>query len=108
MPGEERRSGEDPDADPAHGTMLRPEALVLADGSLGPEGNVIRPPPNRFTHTLLVDEPYHVDDSPGGDPAGVLPAGTRVALLVEGPDRCRVVDGRGLYVEVRPASLSPL
>jgi hypothetical protein len=38
----------------------------------------------------------------------MLPAGTPVALLVEGPERCRVVDGRGLYVEVSRASLSPL
>jgi hypothetical protein len=89
--------------------MLRPQASVLSDGSLVPEGNVIRPPPNRFTHRLSVDEPYHFDDPRhGAEPAGMLPAGTPVALLVEGPERCRVVDGRGLYVEVSRASLSPL
>jgi hypothetical protein len=99
---------EDPDAD-THGRMLRPEAIVLPDGSLVPVGNVLRPPPNRFTHRLLEDEPYRFDDSPRtADPAGVLPAGTRVALLVEGADRCRVVDERGLYVDVRPQSLGPL
>ncbi len=109
MAGEERRSTEDPDADPTHGTMLRPQASVLSDGSLVPEGNVIRPPPNRFTHRLSEDEPYHFDDPrQDAEPAGMLPAGTPVALLVDGPDRCRVVDGRGLYVEVSRASLSPL
>jgi hypothetical protein len=35
----------------------------------------------------------------------VLRAGTPVVLLVDGDDRCRVVDGSGLYVEVRRASL---
>jgi hypothetical protein len=29
-------------------------------------------------------------------------------LLVDGPDRCRVVDGSGLYVEVGRASLGEL
>jgi hypothetical protein len=38
----------------------------------------------------------------------VLPASTRVVLLVESADRCRVVDGNGLYVEVRRASLRRL
>lgn len=99
---------EDPDAD-THGRMLRPEATVLPDGSLVPDANVIRPPPNRFTHRLQVDEPYSFDDSRrGAEPAGVLPAGTLVALLVEGADRCRVADGRGLYVDVRRSSLTAL
>jgi hypothetical protein len=38
----------------------------------------------------------------------VLPAKTPVALLVEGAERCRVVDGSGLYVEVRRTSLREL
>jgi hypothetical protein len=38
----------------------------------------------------------------------VLPAGTRVLLLVDGPERARVVDASGLYVEVRRASLREL
>jgi hypothetical protein len=89
--------------------MLRPEAQVLPDEALVPDTNVVRPPPNRFTHKLLVDEPYRFDrpERPG-EPDGVLAAGTPVALLVEGPERCRVVDGRGLYVEVRRASLDTL
>ena len=87
--------------------MRRPETTVLDEEALVPERNLVRPPPNRFTHELVVDEPYRLD-RPGGPPDGVLPAGTRVVLLVEGPDRCRVVDGRGLYVEVRRASLRRL
>ena len=109
MAGKERHSGEQRDADPAPGTMLRPEVSVLSEDAVVPERNVIRPPPNRFTHRLLVDEPYRFDLPAGADePDGVLPAGTPVVLLVEGPDRCRVVDGRGLYVEVRRASLGKL
>jgi hypothetical protein len=89
--------------------VLRPEATVLSEGALVPERNLIRPPPNRFTHELLRDEPYSLDRPERGDePDGVLKAGTSVVLLVEGPDRCRVVDGEGLYVEVRRASLGEL
>jgi hypothetical protein len=89
--------------------MRRPETNVLADEALVPDSNLVRPPPTRFTHELLVDEPYRFDrQRRGREPAGVLPAGTRVVVLVEGEDHCRVVDGRGLYVEVRRASLRRL
>jgi hypothetical protein len=82
---------------------------VLGEEALLPERNVVRPPPNRFTHQLTVDEPYRLDrPERSAEPDGVFPAGTRVVLLVEGPDRCRVVDGRGLYVEVRRDSLLEL
>ncbi|HEV8648109.1 MAG TPA: hypothetical protein VG276_01640 [Actinomycetes bacterium] len=89
--------------------MLRPEAFVLGDDALVPASNLVRPVPNRFTHKLVVDEPYWFD-RPGHarDPGGVLPAGTPVVLLVEGASRCRVVDGSGLYVEVRCSSLRKL
>jgi hypothetical protein len=103
--GKGRRAGDRPDV----GVMRRPEAVVLGEESLVPERNVIQPPPNRFTHELLVDEPYRLDrPARSDDPDGVLPARTRVVLLVEGADRCRVVDGSGLYVEVRRASLREL
>jgi hypothetical protein len=89
--------------------MLRPEPSVLRGEALIPERNLVRPAPNRFTHRLLVDEPYRFDRPERADePDGVLVAGTPVVLLVEGADRCRVVDGRGLYVEVRRASLAKL
>jgi len=89
--------------------MLRPKARVLADETLVPDANLVRPPPNRFTHELLVDEPFRLDRSEDtGEPDGVLLAGTPVVLLVEDADSCRVVDGRGLYVEVRRESLRKL
>jgi hypothetical protein len=106
---EQRDSGDEPDNDSDAGVVLRPEPVVLGDEALVPERNVIRPPPNHFTHELVVDEPYRFDrPEDTGQPDGVLPAGTPVALLVDGPDRCRVVDGSGLYVEVRRASLRKL
>jgi hypothetical protein len=103
--GRGRHSGDRPDG----GVVRRPDAVVLGEEALVPERNLVRPPPNRFTHELLVDEPYTLDrPKRAGDPDGVLPARTRVVLLVEGPERCRVVDGSGLYVEVRRTSLRAL
>src|SRR6266511_5360855 len=92
---------------PEAGEILRPEAVVLGDEAIIPASNFIRPPPNRFTHDLAVDEPYKFEHPMRTDdqPDGILRAGTPVVLLVEGDDRCRVVDGRGLYVEVRRSSL---
>jgi hypothetical protein len=106
--GEGRRS-DDSENNPEAGVMLRPEAVVLPDDAVVPDENVIRPAPNRFTHELFVDEPYRFDRSDAaGEPDGVLPAGTPVVVLVEGTDRSRVVDGRGLYIDVRRASLRKL
>jgi hypothetical protein len=97
----------DGEPEPEAGTMLRPEAVVLGEEALVPARNIVRPPPNHFTHELVVDEPYWLD-RPGPRakrPDGTLLAGTPVVLLVEEDDRCRVVDGRGLYVEIRRSSL---
>jgi Leishmanolysin len=103
--GEGGKSGDRP----GPGVIRRPEAVVLGEESLVPDRNVVRPAPNRFTHELLVDEPYRLDrPEPSTDTDGVLPARTKVVLLVERRDRCRVVDGRGLYVEVRRSSLRRL
>jgi hypothetical protein len=107
-------AGEDPGggdaaADPDRGVILRPDAVVLGDESLVPERSLVRPAPNRFTHELLVDEPYNFDHPERArKPDGVLPAGTPVVLLVDDGERCRVVDAEGLYVEVRCASLRKL
>jgi hypothetical protein len=55
-----------------------------------PERNVVQPPPNRFTHELLVEEPYRLDRPQRADePDRVMPSGTRVVLLVEGSCRTR-------------------
>ncbi|MEU6236690.1 hypothetical protein [Kitasatospora sp. NPDC047058] len=82
--------------------VRRPEASVLDSQSVVPRDNVVRPPPNRFTHTLTADQPYWYDpNSPEGAPDGIIPAGTAVALLVRADDeRCRVVTPAGLYVSV--------
>lgn len=91
------------------GRMLRPEPVVLGEEALVPDRNVVDPAPNRFTHELTEDEPYRFDrPEPSDEFDGVLAAGTPVVLLVDGPERCRVVDGRGLYVEVRCASMREL
>ena len=81
------------------GRMLRPESMVLSDAALVPERNLIKPPPNQFTHALQRSQPYFYTDAEG-KPDGEFAAGTRVVLIVhDGGAYCRVVDGRGLYVE---------
>ena len=89
--------------------VLRPAFVVLGEGSLVPETNLVRPPPDRLTHELATDEPYRLDRSgPEEGAAGVLPAGTPVAVHREGDDRCRVVTASGLAVDVRRTSLREL
>jgi len=83
--------------------FIRPEPVVLPETTLVPERNVIRPAPNRFTHELSRAEPFYYGSAQEGDPSdGELPSGTKVVLLVqdESAAYCRVVDARGLYVEV--------
>jgi hypothetical protein len=88
---------------------LRPKITVVEEAALVPGTNLIQPAPNRFTHELSLDEPFRLDRSePSDEPDGMLAAGTPVVLLVEGPEHCRVVDGTGLYVEVRRSSLRGL
>jgi hypothetical protein len=99
------RADDDPDAE----VVLRPEFVVLDDAALVTGGRHLRPPSIGFTHEVVVDEPYHLDrPAPASEPDGVLRAGTRVTLVDEGEDRCRVADGSGLTVEVRRASLRRL
>jgi hypothetical protein len=87
--------------------MLRPEAHVLADDAVLPEGEDVSPSPDdAFTHELIADVPYGREG--GLDAHGVLPAGTPVVLTVEGPDHFRVVDGRGVSVEVLRSNLRSL
>lgn len=92
--------------------MSRPGFVVLGAGSLVPETNLVRPPPDRFTHELVADQPYSLDRA-GHDhgPDGVLPAGTPVAVLPGGHDRddlCRVVTATGLAVDVPRAAVREL
>ncbi|MEW1909092.1 hypothetical protein AB0442_11595 [Kitasatospora sp. NPDC085895] len=90
-------------------TVRRPEVSVLGSQSVVPRDNVVRPPPNRFTHTLDADGPYWYDHHrPEGPPDGILPAGTAVALLVEADRYCGVVTPSGLYVAVHRTHLRVL
>ena len=90
--------------------MRRPKATVLPDTALVPGGNVIKPAPNQFTHELVGTVPYHYGEARhGGLPDGELATGSKVILLWHGGGpRCRVADGRGLYVEIALASLRKL
>ena len=92
------------------GRFLRPEAKVLPDEALIPIKNLISPAPNQFTHQLTRPQPFHYAGVQEGTvPNGVLPANTKVALLVDdGGAYCWVVDGRGLYVEIECNSLRKL
>jgi hypothetical protein len=98
--------GESEDVGDGEGRVLRPEVHVLDRSAMVPERNIVRPPPEHFTHELAVDEPFHLDrDVRRGEPDGILRAGTRVVVVATAEDRCRVVDGRGLTVDVRRSSL---
>jgi len=107
--GKDRR-GAKPGPDLDTGAFVRPDPMVLAEEALIPQHNLVEPPPTRFTHELVVDEPYRYDRPKrrAGEPDGVLPAGTRVVLMIDGEERSRVVDGEGRYVEVGSASLREL
>ena len=89
---------------------LRPESLVLGEGSLIPHENQIRPAPNQFTHRLVDAAPFYFgSERDSSAPDGQLEAGTKVVLLnYDGGAQCRVADGRGLYVEVSYRNLATL
>ena len=90
--------------------FLRPEAEVLGTESLVPPANVVLPPPNRFTHRVVGETPYWFRTEEEAEvPDGTFPPGTKVVVLVvERGHRCRVVDERGLYVEVGSETLAVL
>src|SRR5215208_4211211 len=88
--------------------FLRPDPVVLPDDALVPPRHLISPAPNQFTHELTRPQAFSFDAG-GATPAGELPAGTKVVLLVhDGGRDCRVVDGRGLYVRVAYDALRAL
>ena len=81
--------------------MLRPKSRFLDESALVPQSNVVRPAPTRFTHVLSVNTPFYLDrERTGDEPEGILQAGTPVVVASTHGDRCRVVDGRGLAVDV--------
>jgi hypothetical protein len=82
------------------GEFLRPKAEILPDRALIPAPNLISPPPDQFTHELTRDQPYFYSSPAPSGADGTLPIGTRVLLMRQEGSRCRVVDARGLYVEI--------
>ena len=90
--------------------IVRPEASELPESSMIPDRNLVSPAPDRFTHELTRAQPFFFDRAGEGEkPDGELPAGTRVVLMGGGEGRwCRVVDGRGLYVETESEGLKKL
>ena len=65
-----------------------------------PEQNLLRPPPDHFTHEVKLEQPYYyVGPQQAAPPEGDFAKGTKVVLLKhDGGPNCHVVDGRGLYV----------
>lgn len=81
--------------------FLRPEAEVLPESALIPRNNLIVPPPNQFTHEVTRVEPYYYSGVAPSGPDGTFRVGTRVLLVrQQNGGRCRVIDERGIYVEV--------
>lgn len=80
--------------------FVRPKAAVLPRSSLVPDRNLLKPPPDRFTHRLKSDQEYRFDNAAGNEPAGKLKRVTKVLLITRDRTRCRVADRRGLCVDV--------
>ena len=89
--------------------MLRPAQTVVPDSALVSEPAVVSPPPNRFTHAVRAKQPFYAGAALAGEPAGTLPVGAKVVLMVRGKgDVARVIDRRGRYVTTSFKGLKPL
>jgi hypothetical protein len=89
--------------------MLRPAQTVMPASALTSEPVVVSPPPNRFTHAVRARQPFFAGATATGEPAGVLPTGAKVVLMVRGAgDLARVIDRRGRYVTTSFKGLRPL
>ncbi|MET0751945.1 MAG: hypothetical protein ABWZ66_01165 [Pyrinomonadaceae bacterium] len=90
--------------------FTRPDMDVLPDEALIPDGSLISPPPNQFTHELKNSQPfYYTGAQQASPPDGEFPEKTKVVLFRhDGGSHCRVVDGQGLYVEIEFQSLKKL
>ena len=89
--------------------VIRPNAVVLPDSAQVPDRNVVKPPPNQFTHELVAEQPYYymgVDQA--APPDGAFAIGAQVVILRRDAAECWVVDGRGLYVATVCAGLRAL
>jgi hypothetical protein len=66
--------------------MRRPEATVLADEALVPGRNLVVPPPNRFTHELVVtSRTDSIEPDPGATPTGCSPRARRSCCSSRAP-----------------------
>lgn len=90
--------------------MMRPKATVLPASAQVPDQNLIRPPPNQFTHEVKREQPYYFNGPhQAAPPEGKFSAGTQVVLLThDGGPVCRVADHQGLYVATAFDGLRPL
>lgn len=90
--------------------FIRPTAEILNEESLIPDGNIISPPPNQFTHELKHSQSfYYAGAMQGSPPDGEFPKDTKVVLLqYDGGNYCRVADGRGIYAVIEFNALEKL
>src|SRR5262245_18699448 len=90
--------------------MRRPAQTVMpASALVASEPVVVSPPPNRFTHVVRAKQPFFVAATLSGAPAGTLPTGSKVVLMIRGTgDVARVIDRRGRYVTTSFNGLRPL
>ena len=79
--------------------IIRPKATILPESAQLPDRNVLKPPPNRFTHEIVAEQPYYyMGRTQAAPPEGAFAPGTKVVLLRHDDADCWVADGRGLYV----------
>ena len=89
--------------------MLRPKANVLSDAARVPDAN-LRPPPKRFTHRVVIEQPFHFTAAQTvSAPDGHFAPGTPLLLIAhrDGP-LCEVQDAQGLCVVTAYAGLRSL
>jgi hypothetical protein len=89
--------------------MLRPKATVLPDSALVPAAN-LKPPPKRFTHQVVAEQPFHYAEAQANAaPDGCFAPGTKLLLLEHGDGPlCWVQDGQGLCALTAFAGLRAL
>jgi hypothetical protein len=89
--------------------VIRPKAVVLPDSALVFERQTISPPPNQFTHEVVVEQPYYeIDADDSAAAAGQFQSGSKLVLLRhdDGP-MCHVADARGHVVKTAFEGLRP-
>jgi hypothetical protein len=89
--------------------FITTKASVLHESAIVPDDSLISPAPNQFSHQLKRSQPYYYGETKKNkNPDGEFAAGTKVLLVRDEGDRCRVADEHGLYVEIECNSLEKL